>query len=85
MSRTIGNSYQTCLPDGHKWETPVRWSATAVTLRVAARQRGACFKASYQRQNELTKQHTEQTAADDLQAEKEERDLSSLHTKHHVN
>eukprot|EP00965_Chrysotila_dentata_P085218 2811495-Pleurochrysis_carterae.AAC.1 len=27
------------------WETPVRCTATAVTLRVAARQRGACFEA----------------------------------------
>eukprot|EP00965_Chrysotila_dentata_P070163 2317275-Pleurochrysis_carterae.AAC.1 len=29
----------------HVWETPVRCSATAVALRVAARQRGACFEA----------------------------------------
>eukprot|EP00965_Chrysotila_dentata_P189049 6173106-Pleurochrysis_carterae.AAC.1 len=35
--------------------------------------------------NELTKQLTKQTAADDLQAEKEQRELSSLHTKHDVN
>eukprot|EP00965_Chrysotila_dentata_P263469 6214837-Pleurochrysis_carterae.AAC.2 len=68
------------------WETPVRCTATVVALvRVAARQSGACFEASYQRQNELTKQHTKQTAADDLQAEKEPRELSSLHTKHDVN
>eukprot|EP00965_Chrysotila_dentata_P259960 6213740-Pleurochrysis_carterae.AAC.4 len=46
------------------WETPVWCTATAVALRVAARQRGACFEASHQRQNELTKQHTKQTAAD---------------------
>eukprot|EP00965_Chrysotila_dentata_P048494 1608679-Pleurochrysis_carterae.AAC.2 len=50
----------------HVWETPVRCTATAVALRVAARQRGTCFEASYQRQNKLTKQHTKQTAADDL-------------------
>eukprot|EP00965_Chrysotila_dentata_P187364 6172082-Pleurochrysis_carterae.AAC.2 len=29
-------------------ETPVRCTATAVALRVAARLRGACFEASYQ-------------------------------------
>eukprot|EP00965_Chrysotila_dentata_P259844 6213702-Pleurochrysis_carterae.AAC.2 len=68
------------------WETPVRCTATAVALRVAARQRGACyFEASYQRQNELTIQHTKQTAADNLQAEKEPGELGSLHTKHDVN
>eukprot|EP00965_Chrysotila_dentata_P143987 4756042-Pleurochrysis_carterae.AAC.1 len=66
------------------WETSVRCSATAVALRVAARQRGACSEASYQRQN-LTKQHTKQTAADDLKAEKEAREWSSLSTKHDVN
>eukprot|EP00965_Chrysotila_dentata_P108515 3583961-Pleurochrysis_carterae.AAC.1 len=27
------------------WETQVRCTATAVALRVAARQRGACFEA----------------------------------------
>eukprot|EP00965_Chrysotila_dentata_P180156 5948776-Pleurochrysis_carterae.AAC.1 len=27
------------------WETPVRCTATAVALRVATRQRGACFEA----------------------------------------
>eukprot|EP00965_Chrysotila_dentata_P256737 6212647-Pleurochrysis_carterae.AAC.2 len=69
----------------HVWEIPVRCTATAVALRVAARQRGACLEASYQRQNELTKQHTKLTAADDLQAEKKLRELSSLHTKHDVN
>eukprot|EP00965_Chrysotila_dentata_P001880 62008-Pleurochrysis_carterae.AAC.3 len=69
----------------HVWETSsVRCIATAVALRVAARQRGAWFEASYQRQNELTKQYTKQTAADDLQAEKEPWELSSLHPKHHV-
>eukprot|EP00965_Chrysotila_dentata_P104936 3465940-Pleurochrysis_carterae.AAC.2 len=62
------------------WETLVRCTATAVALRVAAHQGGACFEASYQRQNELTKQHAKQTAANDLQAEKELRELSSLHT-----
>eukprot|EP00965_Chrysotila_dentata_P061510 2036601-Pleurochrysis_carterae.AAC.1 len=67
------------------WETPIRCTATAVALRVAARKRGACFEASYQRQNELTKQHSRQIAADHLQAENERRDLSSLHTKHDVN
>eukprot|EP00965_Chrysotila_dentata_P057540 1908724-Pleurochrysis_carterae.AAC.1 len=36
----------------------------------------ACFEASYQRQNELTKQDTKQTAADHLQAENEARELS---------
>eukprot|EP00965_Chrysotila_dentata_P255102 6212101-Pleurochrysis_carterae.AAC.2 len=51
----------------------------------AARQRGACFEASYQRQNGLTKQHTKQTAADDLRAENEDWELSSLHTKYVVN
>eukprot|EP00965_Chrysotila_dentata_P150600 4975266-Pleurochrysis_carterae.AAC.1 len=55
----------------HVWETPIRCTATAVMLRVAAHQRGACFEASYQRQIKLTKQHTKQTAACDLQAEKE--------------
>eukprot|EP00965_Chrysotila_dentata_P219997 6191494-Pleurochrysis_carterae.AAC.1 len=74
-----------CHQKYHVWETPVRCTATAVTLRVAARQRGACFAASYQRQNELTKQHTKQIAADDLQAEKEPRELGGLHTKHDVN
>eukprot|EP00965_Chrysotila_dentata_P063440 2102887-Pleurochrysis_carterae.AAC.1 len=69
----------------HVWETPVRCTATAVALRVAARQRVACFEASYQRQNGLTKQHTKQTAADHSQAENESRELSSLHTKHDVN
>eukprot|EP00965_Chrysotila_dentata_P182326 6020501-Pleurochrysis_carterae.AAC.1 len=43
----------------HVWETPVRCTATAVALQViAARQRGACFEPSYQRHNDLTKQHT---------------------------
>eukprot|EP00965_Chrysotila_dentata_P115188 3807918-Pleurochrysis_carterae.AAC.2 len=46
-------------------ETPVGCTAADVALRVAARQRCACFEASYQRQNELTKQSTKQTAADD--------------------
>eukprot|EP00965_Chrysotila_dentata_P189198 6173199-Pleurochrysis_carterae.AAC.1 len=33
------------------WEThSARCTATAMALRVAARQRGACFKPSYQRQ-----------------------------------
>eukprot|EP00965_Chrysotila_dentata_P256666 6212621-Pleurochrysis_carterae.AAC.6 len=50
----------------------------------AARQRGACFEALYQTQNILTKQHTKHTAADDLQAENEPKELSSLHTKHDV-
>eukprot|EP00965_Chrysotila_dentata_P260064 6213770-Pleurochrysis_carterae.AAC.1 len=67
------------------WETPVWCTATAVALRVAARQHGACFEALYQRQNEVTKQNEKETAADDLQAEKEPRELSSLHTKHDVN
>eukprot|EP00965_Chrysotila_dentata_P179864 5938681-Pleurochrysis_carterae.AAC.1 len=67
------------------WETAVRCTATAVALQVAAHQRGACFEASYQRKNELTKQHTKQTAADRLQAESEPRESSSLHTKHVVN
>eukprot|EP00965_Chrysotila_dentata_P255128 6212111-Pleurochrysis_carterae.AAC.1 len=64
------------------WETTLRCTATVVALRVAARQRGACFEALYQRQNGLTKQHTKQTAADDLQVENELRELSSLQTKH---
>eukprot|EP00965_Chrysotila_dentata_P010177 330776-Pleurochrysis_carterae.AAC.3 len=38
-----------------------------------------------ERQNELTKQHTKQTAVDDTQAEKEPNELSSLHTKQDVN
>eukprot|EP00965_Chrysotila_dentata_P133043 4399201-Pleurochrysis_carterae.AAC.2 len=42
----------------HVWETLVRCTATAVALRVAARRHGACFEASYQRQNELMNQHT---------------------------
>eukprot|EP00965_Chrysotila_dentata_P254961 6212048-Pleurochrysis_carterae.AAC.7 len=66
------------------WKTPVGCTVTIVALRVAARQRGACFEASYQRQNELTKQHTKQIAAEHLQAESELRELSSLHTKHDV-
>eukprot|EP00965_Chrysotila_dentata_P139564 4614174-Pleurochrysis_carterae.AAC.1 len=52
----------------HVWETPVRCNATVVALRVAASQRGACFESSYQRRNEITKQYTKRTAADDLQA-----------------
>eukprot|EP00965_Chrysotila_dentata_P103499 3416320-Pleurochrysis_carterae.AAC.3 len=40
----------------------------------ATHQRGACFEASYQRHNELTKQHTNTTAADHLQAENEPRE-----------
>eukprot|EP00965_Chrysotila_dentata_P247227 6207633-Pleurochrysis_carterae.AAC.2 len=35
----------------HVRETPLRCTATVVALRVTARQRGACFKVSYQRQN----------------------------------
>eukprot|EP00965_Chrysotila_dentata_P086695 2861689-Pleurochrysis_carterae.AAC.1 len=66
----------------HVWDTPVRCTATAAALRVAARQRGACFEASYQGQNELPKKFTKQTAADDLQAENEPRELTSLHTNH---
>eukprot|EP00965_Chrysotila_dentata_P173230 5718043-Pleurochrysis_carterae.AAC.2 len=50
------------------WEAPVRCTATALALRVAARQRSACFEASYRRQNELTKQYTKQTAADEVHA-----------------
>eukprot|EP00965_Chrysotila_dentata_P238320 6202422-Pleurochrysis_carterae.AAC.1 len=51
----------------HVWDTPVRCTAMAVVLQVAARhQRSACSEASYWRQNELTKQHENQTAADDL-------------------
>eukprot|EP00965_Chrysotila_dentata_P251868 6210327-Pleurochrysis_carterae.AAC.2 len=49
---------------GQSRQTPVRCTATAVALRVAAHQHGAFFEASYQRQNELTKQHTKHTAAD---------------------
>eukprot|EP00965_Chrysotila_dentata_P248156 6208186-Pleurochrysis_carterae.AAC.1 len=49
-------------------ETPVRCTATVVALRVAARSRGACFEASCDRQKELQKQHTKQTAADYLQS-----------------
>eukprot|EP00965_Chrysotila_dentata_P254191 6211793-Pleurochrysis_carterae.AAC.1 len=67
------------------WETPVRCTATVVALRVVAHQRGACFKASCERQNKLTKQHTKQTVADDSHAEKKLRNLSSLHIKHDVN
>eukprot|EP00965_Chrysotila_dentata_P115037 3803310-Pleurochrysis_carterae.AAC.1 len=32
----------------HAWEAPTRCIATAVALRVAGRQRGAYFEASYQ-------------------------------------
>eukprot|EP00965_Chrysotila_dentata_P214599 6188281-Pleurochrysis_carterae.AAC.1 len=39
------------------WVSPVRCPAT-VALRVAARQRGACFEAWYHIQDELTKQET---------------------------
>eukprot|EP00965_Chrysotila_dentata_P054376 1804064-Pleurochrysis_carterae.AAC.1 len=62
----------------HQYGAPL---PTVVTLRVAARQRGACFEALYLRQNELSKYHTKQNDADDLQVEKEPRDLSSLYTK----
>eukprot|EP00965_Chrysotila_dentata_P134187 4437462-Pleurochrysis_carterae.AAC.1 len=62
------------------WETPVRCTATAVALRAAARQRGACFEASYQRQNKLTKQHTKQTAADHLQAESKPTEYQAVFT-----
>eukprot|EP00965_Chrysotila_dentata_P222465 6192990-Pleurochrysis_carterae.AAC.1 len=56
-----------------------------MALRVAARQRGgACFEALYQRQNELTKEHTKQTVADYSHAKKEPGELSSLRTKHDV-
>eukprot|EP00965_Chrysotila_dentata_P216807 6189589-Pleurochrysis_carterae.AAC.1 len=58
----------------------LRCTAKAVALRLGARQRGACFKASYQRYNKLTKQHTKQTAAVDLQAKKKPRVFSSLHS-----
>eukprot|EP00965_Chrysotila_dentata_P007226 234669-Pleurochrysis_carterae.AAC.3 len=51
------------------WKKPVRCTATVVALRVAARQRGAFFEVSYQRQNELTKQHTKQTVVHDSHAE----------------
>eukprot|EP00965_Chrysotila_dentata_P163191 5389663-Pleurochrysis_carterae.AAC.1 len=56
-----------------------------VELGVAVRQRNACFEALYQRQNKSTEQHTKQTVVDDTHAEKEPRELSSLHTKHDVN
>eukprot|EP00965_Chrysotila_dentata_P013711 454003-Pleurochrysis_carterae.AAC.2 len=78
---TIARRYvPSTMPYHQLWETLVRCTATAVALRVAARQRCACFEASYQRQNELTKQHTKQTAANDLHAENEPRELSSLET-----
>eukprot|EP00965_Chrysotila_dentata_P094680 3131020-Pleurochrysis_carterae.AAC.1 len=38
---TQGSSLRSALV----WETPVRCTATVVELRVAARQRGACFEA----------------------------------------
>eukprot|EP00965_Chrysotila_dentata_P185891 6137042-Pleurochrysis_carterae.AAC.1 len=38
----------------HAWKTPVQRTATAVALRVAVRERGACFEVLYQRQNEWT-------------------------------
>eukprot|EP00965_Chrysotila_dentata_P145217 4796515-Pleurochrysis_carterae.AAC.3 len=50
--------------------TPVLCTAKVVALRVAAPQRGACFEASYQRQNELTEEHTKPTVADDSNAKK---------------
>eukprot|EP00959_Pyramimonas_sp_CCMP1952_P282253 5899458-Pyramimonas_sp.AAC.2 len=54
----------------HQYGAPLRpWR-----YERAARQRGACFEASYQRQNELTKQHTKQTAAEHIQAENEPRE-----------
>eukprot|EP00965_Chrysotila_dentata_P254752 6211983-Pleurochrysis_carterae.AAC.1 len=49
----------------HGWETPVLCTATAVALRVAARQRGACLEASCKRQDGLTKLRTKQIVADD--------------------
>eukprot|EP00965_Chrysotila_dentata_P200882 6180237-Pleurochrysis_carterae.AAC.1 len=64
-------------------QRPIRCSATAVALRVAARQRGACLEASYQRQIKLTKRQNKQPSADDLQAEKEPSELSSLYTTRH--
>eukprot|EP00965_Chrysotila_dentata_P240185 6203566-Pleurochrysis_carterae.AAC.4 len=67
-------------------ETPVRCTATVVALRVAVvRQRGACFKALYKRQNILTKQHTKQTVAENSHAKKKPKSLSSLHIKDDVN
>eukprot|EP00965_Chrysotila_dentata_P188883 6172997-Pleurochrysis_carterae.AAC.1 len=66
-------------------ETPVRCIATVLALRVAAYPRGACYDASNQRQNELTKQHTKQTVADDSHTEKKPESFSSLHTKHDIN
>eukprot|EP00965_Chrysotila_dentata_P052641 1746868-Pleurochrysis_carterae.AAC.1 len=77
-------------PDGDCRPSPCGRHQYSAQLRPwryerAARQHGACFEASYQRQNELTKQHTKQTAADYSQAENERRELSSLHTKHDVN
>eukprot|EP00965_Chrysotila_dentata_P236239 6201207-Pleurochrysis_carterae.AAC.1 len=67
----------------HQQGAPLRqWRYKS--LRVSG-QRVACFEASFQSQNELRKQHTKQTAVDDLKAEKEPRELSSLHTKYDVN
>eukprot|EP00965_Chrysotila_dentata_P263206 6214783-Pleurochrysis_carterae.AAC.7 len=40
------------------WETPLRCVATVVALRVATRQRGVCFEASYQRQNDNLRKKT---------------------------
>ena len=65
----------------HQYGAPLRsWR-----YERAARQRVACFEASYQRQNELTKQDTKQTAADHLQAENEPSESSSLHAEQDVN
>eukprot|EP00965_Chrysotila_dentata_P043843 1457401-Pleurochrysis_carterae.AAC.1 len=44
-----------------------------------------CVLRGFVSENKLTEQHTKQIAADDLPADKEPRELSSLHTKHDVN
>eukprot|EP00965_Chrysotila_dentata_P176726 5836661-Pleurochrysis_carterae.AAC.1 len=52
----------------HQYGAPLRpWRYEL--LRVSAVRASRLLEASYPRPNELTKQHTEQTAADDLQAE----------------
>eukprot|EP00965_Chrysotila_dentata_P143158 4730147-Pleurochrysis_carterae.AAC.2 len=59
--RPIITGGTTC--ERHQYGAPLRlWR-----YERSARQRGAWFEALYQRQNELTKQHTKQSAADNLQ------------------
>eukprot|EP00965_Chrysotila_dentata_P068452 2263482-Pleurochrysis_carterae.AAC.3 len=51
---------------------------TVVALQVATLQPGACFEALYRRQNKFMKQRRNRTVADDSNAKKEPRKLSSM-------